>query len=72
MFIAIVKLIAFKVFFIIKAFFDQNINQINVKIAFLYNFIDQLIYVKIFSKKIKSAVNYDIIYKILKVLYSFK
>lgn len=62
---------AFRVFFIIAAFFDLDINQMKVKTTFLYSFIDQLVYVEI-PKGTKSVMNYDIIYKLLKALYSLK
>lgn len=43
----------------------------NMKIAFLYNLIDQLIYVNIF-KKFKTEANQNMVYKLLKVLYGLK
>lgn len=46
----------FRVFFAIIAFFNLDIDQINIKTAFLYNLIDQLIYVEM-SKSIETEVN---------------
>lgn len=42
-----------------------------MKTTFLYNFINQFIYVKLF-KSIEIKINYNIIYKFLKALYNFK
>lgn len=64
-FAAMVKLMAFRVFF------KLDIDQIFVKTVFLYDFIDQLLYVRML-KGTKTNANRDIIYKLLKVLYSFK
>lgn len=71
MFIAIVKLMTFRIFSMIVIFFDLDINRIDVKTVFLYGFINQLVYVKI-SKKTKLAKNQNMIYKLLKALYSLK
>jgi len=38
---------AFRVLFAIAAYFDLDIDQMDVKTAFLYGLIDQLIYVEI-------------------------
>lgn len=38
---------AFRILFAIIAFFDLNINQMDVKIAFLYRLIDKLVYIDI-------------------------
>ena len=62
---------AFRVFFAVAAFYDPDIDQIDAKIAFLYNFINQLVYVKIL-KGIETDANQDIIYKLLKILYDLK
>lgn len=37
----------FKVLFAIAAFFDHDINQIDIKTIFLYSFINQLVYIEI-------------------------
>lgn len=45
-FAAVVKPIVFRVLFAIAAFYDLNVDQIDVKTAFLYGFINQLIYIE--------------------------
>ncbi len=45
-FAAVVKPMAFRVLFAIAAYYDLDIGQMDVKIAFLYGLIDQLIYVE--------------------------
>lgn len=59
---------AFRVLFAITAFFNLDIDQIDIKTAFLYGFINQLVYVEI-SKGIKSKNNLNIVCKLLKALY---
>ena len=44
---AVVKPMAFRVLFAIAAYFDLDIDQMDVKTAFLYGLIDQLIYVEL-------------------------
>lgn len=66
-FAAVVKPMAFRVLFAIT-FFDLDIDQIDVKTAFLYGFIDQFIYIEIL-KGIETEANYNIICKLLKSLY---
>lgn len=62
---------AFKVLFVIVAFFDLNIDQIDVKTAFYYGLIDQLVYVEI-SKGIETKANRNMVCKLLKTLYGLK
>lgn len=62
---------AFKVLFSITAFYNLDINQIDVKIAFLYGLIDQLVYVKI-PKGTELKSNQNIIFKLLKAFYGLK
>lgn len=38
---------AFRALFVIAAFYDLDIKQINVKTAFLHGIIDQRLYVKV-------------------------
>lgn len=45
-FIKIVKLMAFQVLFAIVIYYNLYINQINIKITFLYDFIELFINVK--------------------------
>lgn len=47
---------AFHIFFAVAIFFDVDINQIDVKIVFLYGLINYLIYVEI-SKESKIKTN---------------
>lgn len=61
---------AFKVLFTITAYNDLDINQINIKIAFLYRIINQLVYIQI-PKKSENSTKKKV-YKLLKVLYSLK
>lgn len=46
-FAAVVKPMAFRVLFAIAAFYDLDIDQMDVKTAFLYGDIDQLLYVEL-------------------------
>lgn len=71
MFVAVIKPIAFRAFFVIMVFFDLDINQIDIKTAFLYSFINQLVYIEIF-KGSELEANCNMIYKLLKALYSPK
>lgn len=61
----------FQVFFAIAAFFDLDIEQIDVKMAFLYDLINQLVYIDI-SKKSEIKANWNMVYKLLKTLYDLK
>lgn len=62
---------AFRVLFVIAAFYDLDINQIDVKTVFLYGLIDQLIYVEML-KGTETDANKNMIYKLLKALYDLK
>lgn len=57
--------------FIIVTFYDLNIDQMDVKIAFLYNFINQLIYIRQ-PKSIEIKEIQNFIYQIHKIFYSLK
>lgn len=46
-FAVVLKPMAFRVLFVIEAYYNLDINQRNIKIAFLYRIIDQLVYVQI-------------------------
>lgn len=46
-FAAMVKRMSFQALFTIAAFYNLDIDQIDVKTAFLHDIIDQLLYVKI-------------------------
>lgn len=62
---------AFQVLFAIVAFFDLNIDQIDVKTSFLYGLINQLVYVDI-PKGSETEANQNIVCKLLKILYGLK
>lgn len=70
-FAAVIKPMAFRVLFAIAAFYDLDIDQMDVKTAFLYGLIDQLIYVEI-PKGLETEVNRNMGCKLLKALYGFK
>lgn len=69
--VAIIKLIAFRVLFAISAYYDLNINQIDIKTAFFYSLIDQFVCVQI-PRGSKDATNKGKIDKLLKALYGPK
>lgn len=66
-----VKLMAFRVLFTITAYYNLDIDYIDVKTAFLYNLIDQLIYVQI-SKGSEDRTNKGMVRKLLKAFYGLK
>ena len=68
-FLIVIKLINYKVIFVIAAVNNWNIEQINVKTAFFYKNINEEIYVKVFYDYID---NYKIYYRFRKALYDFK
>lgn len=68
---AVVKPMALRVLFAITAFFDLDIDQMDVKTAFLYGLIDQLIYVEI-PKGSEDQTNKGKVCKLLKALYGLK
>lgn len=70
-FAAVVKPMAFRVLFAIAAFLNLDIDQMDVKTAFLYGLIDQLIYVEI-PKGIESEENRGMVCKLLKAFYGLK
>ncbi len=70
-FAAVVKPMAFRVLFAIAAFLDFDIDQMDVKTAFLYGLIDQLVYVEI-PKGTESEDNRNMVCKLLKALYGLK
>lgn len=68
---AVVKPIAFKVLFAIAVYYDLNIDRMDVKTAFLYGLIDQLVYVRI-PRGSEDTTNKCMICKLLKGLYGLK
>lgn len=70
-FATIVKPMAFRVLFAIAAFFDQDIDQMDVKTAFLYGLVNQLVYVDI-PKGSETEAYRNMVCKLLKALYGLK
>ncbi len=68
---AIMKPMAFRVLFAIAAYYDFDIDQMDVKTAFLYGLIDQLVYVQI-PKGSETSANKNMVCKLLKALYGLK
>ena len=66
-FVFVIKSMIFRVLFVIVAFLNLKIEQMNVKIVFFYDFIDTEIYVKYFEN-----YNEKKICKFHKILYDFK
>ena len=68
---SVVKPMAFKTLFALAAFFDLDIDQMDVKTAFLYGLIDQLIYMEI-PKGTETEATKNMVCKLLKALYGLK
>lgn len=66
-----VKPMVFQVLFTIAAYYNLDIDQMDVKTAFLYGLIDQLIYVEI-PKRSEIKANKKMICRLLKALYGLK
>lgn len=66
-----VKLMRLRVLFAIVAYYNLDINQIDIKTTFLYSFIDQLVYVQI-PKESENAINKGMVCKLLKAFYNLK
>lgn len=62
---------AFRVLFAIAAYYDLDIDQMDVKIAFLYGLRYKLIYVEI-PKGTETEANKNMVCKLLKALYGLK
>lgn len=62
---------AFRILFAIAAFFDLDIDQLDVKTAFFYGLIDQLVYVEM-PKGIETEANREMVCKLRKALYGLK
>ena len=62
---------AFRILFAIIAYYDFDIDQIDMKIAFLYRLINQFVYIQI-PKGLETSTNKNILCKLLKTLYSLK
>lgn len=61
----------FRVLFAIAADYNLDINQMDIKTLFLYEIIDQLVYIQI-PKGSKTSANKRMVCKLLKVLYGLK
>ena len=65
------KSMAFRTLFALAAFFDLDIDQMDVKTAFLYGLIDQLIYMEI-PKGTETEATKNMFCKLLKAIYGLK
>ena len=70
-FVLVVKLISYKALFVLAAILNWNLKQINLKIAFLYNAVKELIYMYQLTS-FKSQKYSNKIYKLNKILYDLK
>ncbi len=70
-FLVVIKPMAFRVLFAIAAYYDLDIDQIDVKTASLYGTIDPLVYVQIL-KASETTANKGMVCKLLKALYGLK
>lgn len=70
-FAAVIKPIVFRIIFTIIKFYNLDIDSIDVKTAFLYELIDQLVYVEIL-KETKTKANQGKVCKLLKAMYNLK
>ena len=71
MFAAVVKPMAFRVLFAIAPYYDLDIDQMDVKMAFLFGMIDQMVYVQM-PKDSETTANKGMVCKLLKALYGLK
>lgn len=69
LFTAVIKLMAFKVIFTITIYYDLDINQIDIKTAFLYRLVNQLVYIQI-QKSSEIIANKEMVCKLLRVFYN--
>lgn len=67
----VVKPMAFRVLFAIVAYYNLDIDQLDIKTAFLYGLIDQLVYVQVL-KSSKTQATKGLVCKLLKALYNLK
>ena len=61
----------FRVTFTIVAYYNLDINQIDVKTTFFYNLIDLLVYMHIYTRSEDASIK-KIICKLLNALYDLK
>jgi len=65
---SVIKLQTYKILFVLTAHYDLEVNQMNITIAFLYDSIDQVVYVEL-------PHSYELLDKVAllnKVLYGLK
>ena len=70
-FVSIIKFMNYKIIFVITVVNNWNIEQMNVKTAFFYNYVNEKVYVKIFFEYIDFK-RFRIICCFRKTLYNFK
>lgn len=70
-FAAVVKPIAFQVLFAIAVYYNLDIDKRDIKTAFLYDLIYQLIYVEI-PKGLETEANKNMVCKRLKIFCGLK
>ena len=70
-FVSMIKFMNYKIIFVITVVNNWNIEQMNVKIVFLYDYVNEKIYVKIFFEY-TNFKRFRIICRFRKVLYNFK
>ena len=70
-FVVVIKPMAFQVLFAIAAFYNLDIDQIDVKTALFYSCIDQLIYIKLL-KNMETEVKKNMICQLLNMLYNLE
>lgn len=61
----------FRVLFAIAAYYNLDIDQMDIKTVFLYGFIDKLVYVQV-PKGSETQTTKKLVCKLLKALYNLK
>ena len=70
-FTTVVKPMAFRILYAVTAYFDLDIDQIDIKTVFLYGLINQLVHINIL-KGSKSEATWGIVCKLSKAFYGLK
>ena len=70
-FVSMIKSMSYKIIFVIVAINDWDIEQMNVKIVFFYDIVNEKIYVKIFDDY-RDSNRFKIICRFRKILYDLK
>lgn len=68
---SVVKPMASRTLFALAAFFDLDIDQMDVKTSFLYGLIDQFVYMEV-PKGTETEATKNMVCKLLKALYGLK